>query len=336
MQNKGLKYYPDILRELKSGVLRTIYFIAVEDDYLLNRFTEQLKKTFNYSEAPGAFEKLYADEIGLEEIIDKFNNSSSLFTDKRIIIVKRCERYKSLDLLDNYTAKETTNEILILVFDSEKVKEKKLWKNYLFFDFSVIEPQLFISLIKDEFERNNCIISDSTLNQFVDTIPDRMDVASQEIMKISTIKLPVNGEGKKIVSDDIIFQIAGYDKEFSIPELITSIINKNQKQCYKIANYLFEKSALSEIFLISVISSYFLDLLCFKSISQKRLSNNDIYQKYKIWGDRLDYARSNHHFVNKDYLLNTFRQLIYTDLKLKSTMVEPKILIYSLLQDLLK
>ncbi|MGH2575721.1 MAG: hypothetical protein ACRDFC_08505, partial [Ignavibacteria bacterium] len=114
-----------------------------------------------------------------------------------------------------------------------------------------------------------------------------------------------------------------------------SILEKDKKRSMDIADYLLNKSQINEIYLLTIISSYFTDLICFKTPGFSGKAPNEYYNKYKIWRDRADFAKKYHHKIKAEELDKVFSNLLETDRKIKTSMIDPKMLVTSLIEELI-
>jgi DNA polymerase III delta subunit len=79
---------------------------------------------------------------------------------------------------------------------------------------------------------------------------------------------------------------------------------------------------------------YYLDLISFKT---KGFSKNDSYShygKYKMWGDRLKFAKSFHNLLDIKELKYSLTKLLEIDQKLKTSMLDSRVLFVSLVSEL--
>jgi DNA polymerase III delta subunit len=98
---------------------------------------------------------------------------------------------------------------------------------------------------------------------------------------------------------------------------------------------LLNTKSLNEVYLLSLISNYYMDLISFKTAGLDSMDSRLIYQKYKMWGDRVKFAKNYHKSMNINGLHASIKQIIDTDKKLKTSMMDPKILMTSLVEELI-
>ncbi len=323
--------FPDFEKEISSGKVRNVYFIAASDNYFVSKAGELLRSKVLNGSKENFFLK-YADETSVEEIIDLCNNFSSLFSSQKVIILKRAEKFsRKMETLLAYTKKPDPDTTLLLVFDKDYVTEKKLAQSIDFYDFSEMLPKAYFEWLKSEFNSRGCTINDEELSLFASSVPQIFDLAINEIEKISNYDF---GNKEKVITRDIILEFTGYEKEYSPEELVHSIIQKNHKRAQEILDYLINKGGVNEIYLLSIITNYYADLLTFKTKGFQRQDSGSIYGKYKLWGERAKFAKNFHSIISEKSLKYALTRILETDQKLKNTMLDSKILLASLIEDM--
>ena len=137
-----------------------------------------------------------------------------------------------------------------------------------------------------------------------------------------------------MVTREIIEKFAGYSEEYSPEQLIYSIVNKNSAKSLEILDKLLNNGGINEIFLLSILTNYYLDLISFKTKGFASEDSYGFFGKYKMWGERLKFAKTFHNLLDENRLKYSLSRLLETDLKLKTSMLDSKILMASLVEDL--
>lgn len=331
-----MRTFLDFRKEISSGKMRNVYYIASVDNYFLLKAGEILReKLFGSKESKENFFLKYADETPMQELFDLTSGGASLFSSQKLVIVKRCEKYsRKLSEFMERSKEKSDDSFILYAFDTSFVYEKKLDQisGIEFYDFSELPHRELYDWVKQEFETNGITINTDALDLFITSIPSSFDLLSSEIEKVSNYDF----EGKEqVLTKEIILQFIGYDREYSPEELMVSIVKKDQNRAFTILNNLLNTKALNEVYLLSLISNYYMDMLSFKSAGLDAMDNRLIYQRYKMWGDRVKFAKSYHKLLNIKSLESSFDKIIDTDKKLKTSMLDPKILMTSLVDELI-
>lgn len=330
-----MKTFLDFQAEVNSGKFGNVFFIASNDNYFTAKAGELLRqKLFGSADNRDNFFVRYGDESTINDITDLANNTSSLFSSQKIIVLKRAEKYsRKLKELFEFLKKPDFETFILVVFDKDYVIEKKLddGKNFSFYDFSDLPGNKLNEFIRNEFESRGFTISNEDLEFFISSVPESIDLLLTEVDKITCYDF--DGMDKRITKE-LILQFIGYDKEFSPNELMAAILAKNGKRSQEVLDGLSSTAGFSEIYLLSILSNYYMDLISFKTKGFGNQDRNALYGKYKMWGDRAKFAQKYHNSLNIMNLETAFNRILDTDLKLKSSMLNSKILLSSLVEDL--
>lgn len=330
-----MKTFLDFQSEVNSGKLRNVFFIASSDNYFTAKAGQLLReKLFGSAGNKDNFFVRYGDESSIDDIADLSNNTTSLFSSQKIILLKRAEKYsrKLKDLLE-FLKKPDYDTYLLVIFDKDYVLEKKLddGKDMHFYDFSDLPENKLYDFIRSEFESRGFTISQENLEFFIASIPGSIDLLLTEVEKLTNYDF--DGINKEITRELILLFI-GYDKEYSPHELMTAILTKNGKRSQEIFEGLSSSAGFSEIYLLSIMSNYYMDIISFKTKGFGSQDRGALYGKYKMWGDRAKFAQNHHNSINLSTLEASFRKILDTDLKLKTSMLNSKILLSSLVEEL--
>lgn len=333
MSSKDLKTYFELEKELTSNKLRQVYFISAFDGYFTNRFLQKLQNIkFHSTERNENYFIRYADETSIDQLIELCTNFTSLFSTEKLVVVKRSEKYsRNYSKLIEFTSKTFISTTLVLIFDRETVLEKKMYDKAEFFELSELKDADYIKWIKEEINIDGYSIDSAALNYFIDNIPKVFDLVYQEIIKI---KCYLSEQQEKKITIETLNKLLGYSEESTPLELLTAILDKDTNRTLQISDYLLNSASFNEINLVSMLSYYFGDLLCFKSKEFSKTQRNELYNKYRIWGDRSGFARTYSNKITFGDLSEGFNKIVSVEHKLKTSMLDSKVLFTSLVKDL--
>ena len=328
--------YLDFEREVKSGKISPVYFVSVIDNYFLSRAGELLREKLTGSkENKENFFMKYGDETPHDEILDLCRNFSSLFSEKKIVIVKRSEKFgRYFDELVEYSRNPDESTTLVLAFDKDYVIEKKLDSSVRFYDFTELPEGKYAEWVKVEFTRKGCVIADNEVELFIESVPAVFDLVETEIEKISNYFDHSQSTDKRIITREIILKFIGYDKEYTPDELISSILRKDSRRALEILEYLLNKEVISPVYLLSIISSYYMDLKVAKTKGIDMNNTKELYGKYRLWSDRIRFVKANSGYVKSADFESIFDKILKIDQKLKTSSLDPGVLFASLVQEL--
>jgi len=329
-----MKTFLDFEKEVRTGKLRNVYFILSADNYFINAASELLReKLFGSKDNRENFFIKYADDISLQELSDLTNNYSSLFASNKIIILKRCEKYsrKLNELLDFLKTPEPDTTLLVC-FEKDYVFEKKLdkEKEIVFYDFSELPDKDLREWIRNQFKKFGNEITDVAIEYIIETFPGSFDILNSEIKKITSY----DPESKKSIDKEMLIKFTGYETDYTPNDLMRAILRNDSLKAVQILDNLIHKTGLNEIYLVSIISNHYFDLLSFKSGKLNGNNSYSLYGKYKIWGERINFAKEYCNVLKINEINRALMLLLDSDKKLKTSMLNSDILLTSLVEEL--
>jgi DNA polymerase III delta subunit len=328
--------YLDFEKQVGSGKIQPVYYIIVSDNYFIKKAGELLREKITGSkDNKDNFFLKYADEISVGEIIDLCNNFSSLFSANKIVIVKQCEKFgKKIDDIIQYAQNPDKDTTLLLAFDKDYVLDKKLDKDFTFYDFAYLPDEQYIEWVKSIFESKGCIIASSELNLFIESVPLIFELVENEISKIANYCEEISVNGEKTVTKEIIYRFIGYDTTYSPSELMASILERDSRKSLEILESMIDRGGINEIYLLNLITNYYMDLMSAKTRGFDSASMNEIYGKFRIWGDRIGFVKTYKNRINENDFGIIFDKILKTDQQLKTSMLDSKVLLTSLVEEL--
>ena len=327
-----MKTFLDFEKELNSGKAANVYYILASDNYFINRASVLLReKLFGNLYSNENYFLKYADDTTIEEIIDLNNNFPSLFSASKLIVLKRCERYsRKLDDLFEFAKKSDQDTFMLLCFDKEYIKDRKVNKDVEFYDFTELHEKHLREWIRSEFSDYGKNITDEALDYLESNSTISFDQLHNEIDKICSY----DPDSKEEITKNLILKLTGYEDEYSPNDLMISIIRNDSIKAVQILDSLLNKTGINEIYLISIISNYYFDLFSFKSRKFQTADNYTLYREYKIWGERINFAKDYRNILKIKDMEKAISLLLDTDKKLKTSMIDSKILLTSLIEEL--
>jgi DNA polymerase III delta subunit len=328
--------YLDFEKQVSSGRIQPVYYVIASDNYFVKKAGELLREKISGSkDNKDNFFLKYADEVSVNEIIDLCNNFSSLFSANKIVIVKHCEKFgKKFDEIVQYAQNPDKDTTLLLAFDKEYVIDRKLDREFTFYDFANLPDELYLEWVKSIFESKGCIIASSELNLFVESVPRIFELVENEISKIAGYCDEVSTNGGKKITKDIIYKFIGYDTTYSPGELMSSILERDSRKSLEILDNMIAKGGINEFYLLNLITSYYMDLMSAKTRGFDSAGMSEIYGRFRIWSDRIGFVKNYKNRINEEDFGIIFDKLLKTDQQLKTSMLDSKVLLTSLVEEL--
>jgi len=327
-----MKTFLDFRNELSKGKTRNVYFISASDNYFIDKASSILReKLFGDKDNKENYFLRYSDDTSLAELTELSGNFASLFSQVKLIVLKKCEKYsRKIDELLSIASRPDPDSVMMLCFDRDYVLEKKLDKNGEFFDFSELSEKDVYEWIRSEFALYGRKLTDDAMQYLASSMGGNFEILHKEIEKISCYE----PDSQETIDKALVLKFTGFEQEFTPNDLMKSILRNDSVRSVQILDNLINKAGLNEIYLVSIISNYYFDLLSFKSGKFAAGDNYSLYGKYKMWGERMNFAKQYHNLIDIKDLERAIALLIDLDKNMKTSMIDSKVMLTSVVKEL--
>jgi len=326
----GTFTFADFKKELLTGRIKPVYFISLYDNFLLDEAGKLLRREiFGSEEQRDNYFVKYGDEIKYDELLEMCSDLPSLFSSKKIIVLKRAEKLgRNLSYLLTYSQSPSPDTILLLGLDADYVVDNRLYSAAEVYNFCNLSYSEMEGWIRDEFARYGQSIGDNELGLFLASASSSPSAVKQEIDKIANY-----AGSESEISGEFILASLGYERSYSPDDLLTAVLNKESAKSIDILDALLNRSGVNEVYLLSLFAAFFLDLLIVKYA--KRLDYSELFAKYRLWRKRVQFVENYRGKVGAGQFRRIIAELVTADRQIKTTMVEPKVIMTALVEKLL-
>jgi DNA polymerase-3 subunit delta len=319
-----------------------VIFLYGPNTYLSFRKVKELEKKFKEKrDKTGlSIKKLEADELDIDSLRINFL-SPSLFTEKRLVIIKNFFQQKRDKLLVkeviNWLKKTEKEKDNVVIFWDEEIDEKKLSAemNELFNllikqkycqKFSLFETDELINWIKKEVVKRGGKIEDKAISFLVEKVGFDLWSLSNEIDKLLA-------NSQTITLKDVESFISFKSQE-NIWKLIEAVSLKNKKRALELLNELKENFSLNEIFLM-IVKEY-QTLLKVKGLlnEDKSVTLTDLAKKINLPPFICEKIIKRAKIYSLEELKKIYQQFLKIDYKIKRTSVNLEVLLDLLILNL--
>ena len=247
----------ELEKELKQGILHSIYVLYGEETFLLESALKSIKKQFG--EILVGINYIMLDDNNVNQIISDIETPAFGF-EKKLIIVRNAGIFKKdlkkkkkddniKDRLNQYIKDnfDIINKTVIIVFIEETVEKSELLatidKYGIVCNFEYQKPIQLQNRLKAIINAYKVDIDASTLQYLIECCGTDMQELINEVRKL----IEYTGTGKKI-QKDIIDKLSTKKIESIIFDLTDSLGKKNTKQAMEVLrNLILSKEPLQKI-----------------------------------------------------------------------------------------
>ena len=304
--------YNSLKDQLKKNLLYPVYIICGDDDYLIEQSINDIKDEIEQQEKELEYSSYYSDSSNITEILDTAN-SIALFSSKKLIVIKQCEKLLKVDTehLIDYINNPNLQTYMILEFENLKKFKIKPGNNFITVNIPS-DPKNIILKVKKEAERQGYKIKNDAIQRLTELVGESLIDLLNEIRKLA-----INQSGEVIEKSDVENYIKK-SKFKDVFELINAICNKDKNKAYEILTEL-QQTGEEPIAVINRISWRIRQLWQVQQLTDEKKSREQILKTLKISSGNLYYIQKQIKNFKKDEYPRILQKIYDADLKLKST-----------------
>lgn len=327
----------DLERDLKTGLLKSIYLLYGEEEYLLESCVKKIKK--NFGELVSGINYIQLDDKNVQNLITELETPAFGY-EKKLIIVKnsglfkketRGKKKEEKEAKKSTTIQEkiatyikenlaTIEATIVLVFIEAEVSTNELQKTLQTVgevcNFEKLKPVQISKRLKAICNAYKVIIDDKTMSYFIETCGTSMMNLINEMRKL----IEYVGENGTIKTEDIsLLSIKELDSV--IFDLTDNLGQKNIKEALRILHeLLYNKEPIQKILitLYNHLKKIYITILATKYqvnlVEALKLKPNQLFLTTK-------YKKQAAYFKQEE-LRKTLKQLIDLDYKSKQGLID--------------
>ncbi len=260
---KQERTYEDILRELKSGHYRPIYYLMGEEpyyidviaDYIAHNILSETEKEFNQT-------ILYGSDVDIATVINAAKRYP-MMSKYQVIVVKEAQTIKNMDELSYYLQKPLTSTILVIChkhgsLDKRKKLSAEIEKVGILFESKKIKENQLPAFITSYMKRKAIDIDPKAANMVADFVGIDLSRLTGELEKL-IITLP---QGQKRVTPELVEKNIGISKDFNNFELKNALVEKDVFKANQIVKYFEENPKTNPIQItLSLLFNFYSNLM---------------------------------------------------------------------------
>lgn len=230
--------YDTILKELKSGIYRPVYYLMGEESYFTDRITDYIATHALTEDEQGFNQAVY---YGLDSNIDDIITAARRFpmmASRQVIIVREAQLLKNIDNLLYYLQAPVESTVLVFAHKNGSLDKRKkiaaeLERNFVMLDSKKLRDEQLPAFANGCLREKGLTADAKSVMMICESIGSDLSRIANEIDKLS-IALP---SGTVAVTPEIVEEHIGISKEFNNFELQNAIVNKDVYKANKIIKY---------------------------------------------------------------------------------------------------
>ena len=264
-----------IIKEIKSGNYKPIYFFMGEEPYYVDKLTEYIEDNVLTEDEKGFNQVvLYGRDTSIEDIVSNAKRYP-MMAERQVVIVKEAQELsRNIDKLEAYAENPQPTTVLVFAYkyktlDKRKKITKLLSKTGVVFESKKLYENQVGDWIKRVLSGQKYAIEPKAAAMLVEFLGTDLSKISNELDKLKII-LP---QGHTITAKDIEDNI-GISKDYNNFELRKAIGEKNQLKAYQIITYFSQNPKDNPIVVTTgLVFGFFSQLLQYHGLKDKSKAN---------------------------------------------------------------
>lgn len=311
-----------------------IYFFFGEDSYAIEKSVKQITKAFRH---------LIDSDFDMETItVEKKQPISSMLdiasafpfgSGKKIIVVKNFENFDDKKHFESY-AKSPAESTILIISSNEKIKDLSkppyyalIKKGYIFEAKELKGAELYrwvVSFAKTE----GLSISLENATMLVEIVGEDKALLEMQVRKFKDFL-----SDSTTIDQNVIEQLASQTKEYTIFNFTDAIGSANKSEALKIGIALLDQG-LEIIFIINMLSRYFITIANALELSQNKIADNDAARMLGISYYYYKNCRKARYFFNFNNLHTVSNALLNADMSVKTSAASSKSILTTLISQI--
>lgn len=264
-----------IVKTIKSGQIKPIYFLMGEEPYYIDKISEFIEDNLLTEDEKGFNQMvLYGRDTSVEEIISH-SKRYPMMAERQVIVVKEAQDLsRSIEKLESYAENPQPTTTLVLCYKYKKIdKRKKLYKavakSGVIFESKRLYENQVGSWIQKTLKSRDYNISPKAAQMLVEFLGIDLSKIDNELQKLQLITPPGT-----LITPELIEENIGISKDFNNFELRKAIGAGDEVKAQRIVNYFSQNPRDNPMVVtISLLFSFFSQLLQYHGLADKSKAN---------------------------------------------------------------
>ena len=256
--------YEAIMRELRQGQYKPVYYLMGDEPYYIDKIADFIQenalppeqKDFNMT-------VLFGSDANAAQIVD-LAKRYPMMAERQVVIVKEAQNIRNTEALEKYMKSPMPSTILVLCHKNGKIDGRK--RDYVkavqqagvLFESMKMKEGLLPHFIETYLKEHQATVDAKSAQLIAEAIGADLSRLTSEMDKL-LIALP---ENDRRVTPFIVEQQIGVSKDFNGFELRDAIVNRNVFKANQIINYFDKNPKAGSIFsFLPLIFNYFQNLM---------------------------------------------------------------------------
>ncbi len=258
-----------IVEEIKSGLVKPLYFLMGEEPYYIDKIAEFIGSTVLSEEEKGFNQvTLYGKETSIDEIIAHAKRYP-MMAERQVVIVKEAQHLsRTIEQLVHYAANLQPTTVLVICYKYKKLdKRKKLHsavlKSGVLFESKKLYENQVVDWIRRVLSGRGYTITTKAAALLVEYLGTDLSKIDNDLQKLFLV-VPKNSA----ITEELIEKHIGVSKDYNNFELKKAIAEGDIKKASNIIHY-FSQNPKENPFVVTItlLHNFFAQLLQYHGLN---------------------------------------------------------------------
>ena len=264
MADAKIATFDSIMRELKEGKYRPVYYLHGEESYYIDKISDYIaehalapeERDFNQT-------VFFGSDVTASQVADAARRYP-MMAERQVVIVKEAQNIKNTEALEKYMKQPLQSTVLVICHKNGKIDGRK--REYVktiqtagvLFESVKLRDRDLPSFIEKYLSDKGVGIDPKSTQLIADAIGADLSRLTGELDKV-LISLP---ENDRRVTPQVVEEQIGVSKDFNGFELRDAIVNRNVFKANQIMNYFDKNPKAGSIYsFLPMMFNYFQNLM---------------------------------------------------------------------------
>lgn len=275
-----------IVRDVRNGDIRPVYFLTGEESYYIDHLETFLLDALL---TPEERDFNLLTFFGAESDIDTVITAAKGFpmgAGRLVVLVKEAQNLASLDRFEYYLKQMQPSTVVIFCYKHGTLDRRKkiatlIEKNGVLFESKRLREAQLAPFIGNYLKRKQATIDPAAALTLADFIGADLSRLAGELDKLC-IALPADGE--RHITPELVERLIGISKDFNVFELQDALAEKDARKALQIVNYFDKNQKLYPIQkVLPVLFKFYSNLLLAYYSPEKTSRGISLYSGVNEW-----------------------------------------------------
>ena len=230
--------YEEIIKDLKSGVYKPVYFLQGDEGYFLDKISDFIaENVLEASERDFNQTILYGKDVSIQDVISEAKRYP-MMSQYQVVIVKEAQHLsRTIDQLEAYVTNPLASTVLVFNYKYKTIDKRKkigklLAKHTEFYTAEKIKDYKLADWIVGFCKSQGLQIKPKASHLMGEYLGNDLSKIANTIEKLKVIL-----EGETVIDEDVIQKNVGISKDFNMFELSNALAEKNVYKSNFIVNH---------------------------------------------------------------------------------------------------